>query len=478
MSSVISSVQGLASLLSRQKSAFASAGAVSADTRRRRLQQVIDLLVRHHGALTEAIDLDFGGRPAGFSLMNDVLGALASLKYARDHLQDWMQDDPRAPFAPYDQLGAKAWVMHQPKGTVGILGTWNAPLFTLFSPLASVLAAGNRAILKPSDVVPRTAGLVAQLFAEHLDPLEIGVVTGDVELAEAFSAQPFDHLVYTGSTATGRLVMRNAAQNLVPVTLELGGKSPVIVTGSADLKKTAFSIAVGKACNGGQICINPDLVYVPKALLEPFLEALRATYSELNPSVAGNPDVVAVINQRHLDRVEGYVMDAQARGARVEYLPEPLAPNAEDRRRPLRVVVDPAPDSVIMREEIFGPAMVVLTYENLDQVIDDINARPRPLALYYFGKDPEEQRYVLERTVSGGVTVNDVMMHAAMHDAPFGGVGASGMGHYHGHEGFLEFSHQRTVFKAPEHDPRRQWGLLPPYGEHFLAAMMASVTAD
>lgn len=477
MSSVTSSVQGLASLLSRQKSAFASAGAVSADTRRRRLQQVIDLLVRHHGALTDAIDLDFGGRPAGFSLMNDVLGALASLKHARDHLQDWMQDDPRAPFAPYDQLGAQAWVMHQPKGSVGILGTWNAPLYTLFSPLASVLAAGNRAILKPSDVVPRTAELVAQLFAEHLDPLEIGVVTGDVALAEAFSAQPFDHLVYTGSTATGRLVMRNASQNLVPVTLELGGKSPVIVTGSADLKKAAFSIAVGKACNGGQICINPDLVYVPRARLEPFLEALRATYGELNPSVAGNPDVVAVVNQRHLDRVEGYILDAQARGARVECLPEPLAPNAEDRRRPLRVVVDPAPDSEIMSEEIFGPAMVVLTYEKLDQVLDDINGRPRPLALYYFGQDPEEQRYVLERTVSGGVTVNDVMMHAAMHDAPFGGVGASGMGHYHGREGFLEFSHQRTVFKAPEHDPRRQWGLLPPYGEHFLAAMLASVTS-
>lgn len=409
--------------------------------------------------------------------MNDVLGALASLKYARDHLQDWMQDDPRALFAPYDQLGAKAWVMYQPKGTVGILGTWNAPLYTLFSPLASVLAAGNRAILKPSDVVPRTAELVAQLFAEHFDPLEIAVVTGEVELAEAFSAQPFDHLVYTGSTATGRLVMRNAAQNLVPVTLELGGKSPVIVTGSADLKKTAFSIAVGKASNGGQICINPDLVYVPKALLEPFLEALRTSYSELNPSVAGNPDVVAVVNQRHLDRVEDYVLDAQARGARIECLPEPLAVNAQDRRRPLRVVVDPAPDSVIMREEIFGPAMVVLTYEDLDQVIDDINARPRPLALYYFGEDLKEQRYVLERTVSGGVTVNDVMMHPAMHDAPFGGVGASGMGHYHGYEGFLEFSHHRTVFKAPEHDPRREWGLLPPYGEDFLAAMLASVTS-
>ncbi len=478
MSSVTSSVQGLSSLLSRQKSAFAGAGAVSAVTRRRRLQQVNDLLVRHQGALTDAIDQDFGGRPAGFSLMNDVVGALGSLKYARDHLQDWMQDEPREPFSPYDQLGATAWVMHQPKGTVGILGTWNAPLFTLFSPLASVLAAGNRAILRPSDVVPRTAELVAQLFAEHIDPLEVAVVTGDVELAEAFSAQPFDHLVYTGSTATGRLVMRNAALNLVPVTLELGGKSPAIVTASADLKKAAFSIAAGKACNGGQICINPDLVYVPKALLEPFLDALRASYSELNPTVAGNPDVVAVVNQRHLDRVEGYVLDAQARGARVESVPEPLAVNARDRRRPLRVVVDPAPDSVIMHEEIFGPAVVVLAYDALDHVIDAINTRPRPLALYYFGEDLQEQQYVLERTLSGGVTINDVMMHPAMHNAPFGGIGASGMGHYHGREGFLEFSHQRTVFKAPAYDPRREWGLLPPYSEHFLAAMLASVTAD
>ncbi len=478
MSSATSSVQTLSSLLSRQREAFNSAGAVSAAERRGRIQRVIDLLVRHHGVLTEAMDLDFGGRPAGFSLMNDVLGSLASLKHARDNLHAWMQDEPRQPFAPYDQLGAKAWIMYQPKGTVGILGTWNAPLFTLFSPLASALAAGNRAILKPSEVVPRTAQLVAQLCAEHLDPLEVAVVTGGAELAEGFTAQPFDHMVFTGSTAIGRSVMRNAAQNLVPVTLELGGKSPVIIARSADLNKAAFSIAAAKACNGGQICINPDLVYVPTAQLETFLDGLRSAYCELNPSVAGNPDVVAVVNQRHLARVEGYVQEAQALGARIESLPEVLAADSEDRRRPLRVVVNPPRDSQIMREEIFGPAMVVLTYEDLDVVIADINARPRPLALYYFGEDQQEQQRVLEHTLSGGVTVNDVMMHAAMHDAPFGGVGASGMGHYHGREGFLEFSHVRTVFKAPAHDPRREWGVLPPYGEHYLAAMTAMVTAD
>lgn len=478
MSSAASSVQTLVSLLGRQKSAFNAEGGVDAATRRRRIQQVIDLLMAHHGVLAEAMDADFGGRPAGFSLMNDVVGALGSLKHARDHLENWMQDEQRTPFPPYDQLGAKAWVMHQPKGSVGIIGTWNAPLYTLFSPLASALAAGNRAILKPSEVTPRTAGLVARLCAEHLDPLEVAVVNGDAELAEAFTAQPFDHLVFTGSTAIGRAVMANAAKHLVPVTLELGGKSPVIVSASADLDRAAFNIAVSKTTNGGQVCINPDLVYVPRNLLEAFVEALRTAYASLHPTIAGNPDVVAVVNARHLARVEGYIDDARSRGARIESLPQDVPMTEHDRRRPLRLVIDPPADARIMNEEIFGPAMVLLGYDDLGQVIDAINARPRPLALYYFGQDAGEQRRVLEHTISGGVTLGDVMMHAAMHDAPFGGIGASGMGHYHGREGFLEFSHLRTVFKAPAHDPRREWGLLPPYGEHFLAAMTAMITSD
>lgn len=468
----------VSSLLAAQKAAFNAAGAVDAATRRQRIQRVIDLLVSHHAALAEAMDLDFGGRPAGFSLMNDVLGALGSLKHARAHLEQWMQDEPREAFQPYDQLGAEAWIMYQPKGSVGIIGTWNAPLYTLFSPLASVLAAGNRAILKPSEVTPRTASLLARLCAEHLDPLEVAVVTGDAQVAEAFTAQPFDHLVFTGSTAVGRSVMRNAAEHLVPVTLELGGKSPVIVSTSADLDQAAFRIAVAKATNGGQICINPDLVYVPRSALEPFVAALRTAYASLHPTVAGNADVVAVVNQRHLERVEGYIEDARRLGARVESLGQELAFSADERRRPLRLVIDPPAGSRILEEEIFGPAMVVLGYDELDAVIDDINGRPRPLALYWFGQDADEQRRVLQRTLSGGVTLNEVMLHAALHDAPFGGVGASGMGHYHGREGFLAFSHLRTVFKAPAHDPRREWGLLPPYGEHYLATLQSMVTSD
>lgn len=478
MSCTISSAEGLASQLSEQKAVFIAAGAVSASERRARIQRVIDLLVRYHKPLAEAMDADFGGRPQGFSLMNDVVGSLASLKHARDNCEGWMQDEQRQPFAPYDQLGAQAWVMYQPKGTVGIIGTWNAPLFTLLSPLAYALAAGNRAILKPSEVVPRTAQLIAEAFAECFDPLEVAVVTGGVEIATAFTAQPFDHLVFTGSTEVGKSVMRHAADNLVPVTLELGGKSPAILARSADLEAAAARIAVAKGTNGGQICINPDLVYVPRERLEEFLGSLRTAYSELFPTVADNPDLVAVVNAQHLARVEGYLQQAQDRGARIESIPEALPVNADNRRRPLRVVIDPPRDSDIMQQEIFGPAMVLLPYDEIDQAIADINARPRPLALYYFGEDLAEQQHVLAHTLSGGVTVNDVMMHAAMHDAPFGGVGASGMGRYHGREGFLEFSHLRTVFKAPAHDPRRDWGLLPPYSEHFLAAMEALVTPD
>ena len=468
----------LTSLLAAQKKAFVGAGHVSAELRRERIQRVIELLVRFQQPLVEAMDADFGGRPQGFSLMNDVLGSLASLKYARDHLEHWVADEPRQVFAPYDQLGAKAWVMHQPKGSIGILGTWNAPLFTLLSPLACVLAAGNRAILKPSEVVPRTADVLAGAFAELFDPLEIAVVTGDAELAQVFTAQAFDHLVFTGSTAVARSVMRNAAQNLVPLTLELGGKSPVIISRSADLAKAAFSIAVAKANNGGQICINPDVVYVPREQLEDFLALLGAAYSELLPTTQDNPDVVAVVNDRHLQRIESYVQDARERGARVEHFPPVPLDTGASRRRPLQVVIKPPRDSRILQEEIFGPALVLLPYEHLERALDDIHSRERPLALYYFGQSEEEQRYVLQHTISGGVSINDVMMHAALHDAPFGGVGASGMGHYHGREGFLEFSHMRTVYKAAAHDPRREWGLLPPYGEHFLPAMQAMVTAD
>lgn len=472
---IITTASDLEQLLQAQKTAFRSAGAVSSNDRRQRIQTAIDLLVKYHQPLVEAMDADFGGRPQGYSLMNDVLGSLTSLKYARDHFEPWMASEPRTPFTPYDQFGAQAWVMYQPKGTVGIIGTWNAPLFTLFSPLASALAAGNRAILKPSEVVPRTAQVLAEAVVDMFDALEVGVVTGGPDMGEAFTAQAFDHIVFTGSTEVGKAVMRNAAQNLVPVTLELGGKSPTVIGRSADMATAAWRIAVAKTTNAGQLCVNPDIVYVARDQVDLFLDAMKAGVAELFPSVAGNPDVVAVVNDRHLARVEAYVSEAEQAGARVDHVPaEPV--DRTDRRRPVSIVVNPPSVTKIMQEEIFGPALVVKPYDALEKVIDDINQRPRPLALYYFGEDETEQQRLLEHTLSGGVTINEVMFHAAMEDAPFGGVGDSGMGHYHGREGFLEFSHARTVFKAPAYDPRREWGLLPPYSEEFLAMMASQVT--
>lgn len=474
MNANLRSIDEVGVLLAAQRKAFDHEGTVDAATRKRRLQAVIDLLVAEQQTLVEAMDSDFGGRHPGYGLMNDILGALASLKYARDHVEGWMQRDPRPAFPPYDQLGAEAWVQYQPKGSVGIIGTWNAPLFTLLSPLAGVLAAGNRAILKPSEVTGNTAAVLAAAIGERFDPLELAVVTGGVEVGQGFASQPFDHLVFTGSTVVGRDVMRRAAENLVPVTLELGGKSPAIVGRSADIADAARRLAIAKMTNSGQICVSPDLVYIAVEHKQAFIDAFRAAVISLYPNANGNPDLVAVVNERHQQRIDRYLADALEQGAEVLRCPDE-APVPESRKRPLSVVVNPPLRSLVMEEELFGPIMVLLTYSDLPSVLAEINARPRPLALYYFGQNPAEQDYVLSHTLSGGVTINDAMMHPAMHDAPFGGVGASGMGHYHGREGFRQFSHARTVFKAPAYDPRAEWGLLPPYGEQFLMAMRAQV---
>ncbi|MBR9829026.1 MAG: aldehyde dehydrogenase family protein [Oceanospirillales bacterium] len=481
MAAAVTTPEGIRELLTEQQQAFNREGTVSAATRKARIQQVIDLLVDHSDALADAMGADFGegaagGRPRAFSIMNDILGSLASLKHTRDHLEQWMQDDPRTVFSPYDQLGGQAEVLHQPKGSVGIIGTWNAPLFTLFSPLACALGAGNRAILKPSEVAPLTAALVAELVSAHLDPAVVGVAVGDAAIGAAFAGSPFNHLVFTGSTAVGRKIMRAAAENLVPVTLELGGKSPVVMGRSADVEDACRRLAIAKGTNGGQICICPDVLYVPAEQLESVIAQLQQQFRTLYPSVDDNPDMVAAINDNHLQRVEAYLADARDRGVRIESS-HPEA-TGTSRKRPLRLVINPPADSVIMQEEIFGSALVIQSYDTIDAVLDDIHGRERPLALYYFGQDKDEEQQVLTQTLSGGVTVNDLLMHAAMHEAPFGGVGGSGMGHYHGHEGFLEFSHTRTVYRAPAYDPRGEWGMLPPHHDQFEAMMQAQVTKD
>ncbi|MBS0507910.1 MAG: coniferyl aldehyde dehydrogenase [Proteobacteria bacterium] len=466
-----------AALLQAQQRAFRAEGPVPAAVRQQRLQDVIAMLLKHEGALVTAMGEDFGGRPSVFSLMNDILGSLGALKHARDHLAGWMGDDPRPSIAPFDNFGATAWVRYQPKGVVGIIGTWNAPLFTLLSPLASALAAGNRAVLKPSEVAPRTAAALATAAQDCLDPEVVAVVTGDAAVAADFTRQPFNHLVFTGSTAVGRLVMQAAAQNLVPVTLELGGKSPVLIGQSADIANAAERIAVGKSLNSGQLCVAPDTVWVHAAQLDKLIAALQQVYGGLYPDLATNADVTPVVNEHHFARVESYVADAGARGARVAMAGDwPMAEGVASRRMPLRLVVNPPADSEISQHEIFGPAMVLRTFNDIREAVTSINQGERPLALYYFGQDAAEQQWVLDHTLSGGVSINDVTMHPALHDAPFGGVGASGMGHYHGREGFLEFSHQRSVYSAGAHDPRREWGMLPPYTAAFEQMLRGALT--
>jgi coniferyl-aldehyde dehydrogenase len=470
------SVPSIRTLLDAQQAAFRSEGLISAETRRDRLQRVIDLLVKHNDAMCEAMGADFGGRPALFSMMNDVLGSLGSLKHARDKFAEWLPDQSRPSVAPFNNFGATAWVRYQPKGVVGIIGTWNAPLFTLLSPLASVFAAGNRAVLKPSEVAPRTADVLARAVAEFFEPEELAVVTGGPEVAAEFTRQPWNHLVFTGSTAVGKQVMQAAAANLVPVTLELGGKSPVLIGESADIANAAERIAVGKALNSGQLCVAPDTVWVPAAKLEALVLGIQASFCRQYPQIAGNADLTPVVNDRHFARVESYVADAAARGARVVMAGDwPNAEGAAERRMPLRLVIDPPADAEIAVHEIFGPALVLRSYKALADAVAKVNADERPLALYYFGEDAEELNWVLNNTLSGGVSINDVAMHPALHDAPFGGVGASGMGHYHGYEGFLEFSHARSVYLHGHHDPRLEWGMLPPYRESFIQMVRGAV---
>lgn len=442
--------------------------------RKQRIQQVIDMLVAEEQALTTAIEQDYQGRSRPFSVMTDILGSLASLKFTRDNVHKWLEPQPKEMIAPYNQMGATAYIVPQPKGLVGIMGTWNYPLFTLFSPLACVLGAGNKAFLKPSDVTPHTALAIEKAVKKHLDSDVVEVITGDMQVSIEFASQPWDHLVFTGSTQTGKKIMAAAANNLVPVTLELGGKSPAIVGQSADIDEAARRLAIAKGTNSGQICVCPDTIFVPEAAKAQFLAMFMQTYRDMYPSVTGNSDVVPVVNDIHVNRLSSYISELSERG--IEFVQSHDVSRITDGRMPLTAVINPPTGSLVMQNELFGPIAVVRTYQHCLEVIRELQQQEKPLALYYFGQNDEEKAMYLANTTSGGVTVNDAMLHAALHDTPFGGVGMSGMGAYHGEDGFWQFSHKRSVFEAPDYDFRADYGLLPPYSEQFAHMMLAQVT--
>ena len=363
-------------------------------------------------------------------------------------------------------FGAKAEVRYQPKGVVGVISPWNFPVNLTFAPLAGILAAGNRAMIKPSEFTPVTSALIAQMFGSAFSDEEIAVVTGGPEVGQSFASLAFDHLIFTGATSIARHVMRAAAENLVPLTLELGGKSPVIVGRSADMSVAAARVMAGKTLNAGQICLAPDYLFAPKDQLESFVAAAQSSVSKMFPTIKDNPDYTAIVAQRHYDRITGYVDDARAKGARIiELKPEGEDLSQQEHRRIApTLILDPTDDMKVMQEEIFGPLLPVKTYDTVDQAVDYINAHDRPLGLYYFGADAAEQERVVNGTTAGGVTVNDVIFHIAQEDLPFGGVGPSGMGSYHGHDGFREFSHRKAIFSQMKKDIGPLQMMRPPYG--------------
>jgi len=465
----------LRAILDNQRHAFRGEGPVALATRIDRIDRCIALLVDNKEAICEAVNKDFGCRSKYVTLMTDVMNSVGSLKFVKKNLKKWTKPEKRVPFMPMNFLGAKAHVHYQPKGVVGIMTPWNVPVNMIFSPLADVLGAGNRAMIKPSEFTPHTADIMHKLFAQNFEESEITVVTGGPDVGAAFSALPLDHLIFTGATSIGRLVMRAAAENMVPVTLELGGKSPVIVGEDCDIHQAAERIITGKSMNGGQLCVSPDYCFVPQSRLEAFINRCKAVIAEQYPTVQGNPDFVACINERHYDRVKGYIEEALKKGARVV----PLCPAGEefsDRKNhkiALHLVVNPDDDLACMQDEIFGAMLNIKTYDNLQDVISFINARERPLALYYFGRDKAERDKVINETLSGGVAVNAIALHVACDDMPFGGIGHSGMGNYRGRDGFRTFSHARGVYLEGFVDMAKLAGTLPPYGQK-VANMLAS----
>lgn len=458
----------LRSVLDRQRAAHIRDGAPSAEQRIDRLNRCIRLLIDNADAIADALNQDFGARPKEASGFTDVSGSIGPLKHARDHLGAWMKSERRklTP-ALLGLFGAKAEVRYQPKGVVGVISPWNFPVNLTFAPLAGILAAGNRAMVKPSEFTPATSDLMASMFASAFEEEEIAVFTGGPEVGQAFASLPFDHLIFTGATSVGRHVMRAAAENLVPVTLELGGKSPVILSETADIKLAADRIMAGKTLNAGQICLAPDYVLAPEARIGEFVEAAKASVARMFPTIRDNPDYTAVIADRHYDRIRGYLDDARARGGEVvEINPaDEDFSQQEHRKIPPTLILNPTDDMKVMQEEIFGPVLPVKAVSSLEDAIGYVNSHDRPLGLYYFGSSAAEQDRVLNSTTSGGVTVNDVVFHVAQENLPFGGVGPSGMGSYHGVDGFREFSHRKSVYTQLKKDIGPLQMMRPPYGE-------------
>ena len=465
------SAQQMQDILSSQKRAYLNDGVVSTALRIDRLERAVNVLKNNQQNFVDAMTADFGHRSEHQSVFTDIASSIGPLRHAQKHVAGWQKKQKRK-VTPgvLALLGAKAWVEYQPLGVVGVISPWNFPVNLTFAPLAGILAAGNRCMIKPSEYTPETSKAMAIALAEEFDADEISVITGGPETGANFSGLAFDHLLFTGATSVAKHVMRAAAANLVPVTLELGGKSPVVISRSAPMATTTDALMTGKMLNAGQICLAPDYVFVPEERMGEFVESSKQSVAKMYPTLVDNPDYTSVVNERHFERINNYVEEARGNGAEVVE----INPAEEDFRQqpankiPPTLVINPPEDSAIMQEEIFGPVLAVKSYAQLDETISYVNDHDRPLGLYYFGTDQKEVDQVLGETTSGGVTLNDVLMHISQENLPFGGVGPSGTGSYHGEDGFRSFSHTKAVFRQAKFNPAEKLGLRPPYGDKLM----------
>ena len=464
-------------LLSLQRKSFSGAGYPEVDSRIDRLDRLLTMLKKYDSQICETISEDFGGRAFELSRLADVFLTVEQVKHAITNVSGWMKTEQRPPPLPAGDAGATTEIRSMPKGIVGIIGPWNFPVHLILGPLVCVLAAGNRAMLKPSEITPKTALLIDEMIGEFFDPTEVAVVLGGAKVSEEFSQLPFDHLMFTGSTTVGRHVMRAAAENLTPVTLELGGKSPVVIDKDVDLSIVAARIMAGKLFNTGQVCVSPDYAFIPEELLRPLIAELEKATSTLFPSIADNPEYTAIVNENHFRRLQHLISDATAAGVEtITFNPaDEDYEEAANRKLLPRVLLDPPDDSAVMREEIFGPLLPIKSYKKIDEVAKYINAHDRPLALYYFGNNEQHRTQFLNDIVAGGMAVNDVVTHVTCHQLPFGGTGASGMGRYHGIDGFREFSHLKAVYTQTPVEEIAGF-MRPPYSDAMRGLLQQQIS--
>ncbi len=464
----------LQALLDAQRHAFLEEGPPSLRVRRDRIDRVMSLVADNADALVEAINEDFGSRPRAASLLNDVVGFLPDLELTRRGLKAWMK--PKRLLAVSGPLGFPIKVESVPLGVVGVIGPWNFPVALALQPAAVAFAAGNRVMAKMSEVTWRTGALLEQLVPEYFDPTEFVVVNGGAGTAAAFSALPFDHLFFTGSPNVGSLVAQAAAKNLTPVTLELGGKNPVLVGPGADIRRSAGRIMAARVANGGQICLCPDEVFVPRTELDAFVTEVIATARTIFPTIATSDSFVSIVDDRNYDRVVGLIDDAVAKGAtKIDAVPPgETLPDRVGRRIAPTVLLGVTAEMAIDSDEVFGPVLTVFPYDRVEDVLNRLSTRPLPLAAYWYGPTGAEFELFRTRIRCGGITVNDFAAHCGVMVAPFGGVGRSGSGAYHGRTGFDTFSHQRAL--VVNRTPMSFAEIAaPPYSPRFLRGVDRSV---